>query len=64
MVPRVDTLEHLLRACGHNLVVTRRAGSGVDRSVMRELLRLTPLQRLELAVSEANNLDRLLDGAL
>lgn len=60
VVPRVDTLEHLLRACGHSLEVTRRAGSGVDRTVIRELLRLTPRQRLDLAVTEANNLDELM----
>ena len=63
VVPRVDTLEHLLRACGHSLAVTRRAGFGVDRSLIRELLRLTPRQRLDLAVTEANNLDRLLNNA-
>lgn len=62
VVPRVDTLEHLLRACGHTLEVVRRAGSGVDRSVMRELLRLTPRQRLDLAVTEAHNLERFLAG--
>lgn len=62
VVPRVDTLEHLLRACGHSLEVRPRAGSGVDRSVIRELLRLTPRQRLDLAVTEANNLDRLLSA--
>lgn len=62
VVPRVDTLERLLRACGHSLEITRRAGSGVDRSVIRRLLRLTPRQRLDLAVTEARNLDRLLDA--
>lgn len=62
VVPRVDTLEHLLRACGHTLQVARRAGAGVDRSVIRQLLRLTPRQRLDLAVTEARNLDRLLTG--
>ena len=60
VVPRVDTLEHLLRACGHTLEVTRRAGGGVDRSVIRQLLKLTPRQRLDLAVTEARNLDSLL----
>ncbi len=60
VVPRVDTLERLLRVCGHGLEVTRRAGAGVDRSVIRELLRLTPRQRLDLAVTEAHNLDRVL----
>lgn len=63
VVPRVDTLERLLRACGHNLEVTERAGAGVDRSVIRQLLGLTPRQRLDLAVAEARNLDRLLDAA-
>lgn len=60
VVPRVDTLEHLLRACGHTLEVARRVGAGVDRSVIKQLLKLTPRQRLDLAVTEANNLDRLL----
>ena len=60
VVPRIDTLEHLLRACGHTLEVTRRAGVGIDRSVIRELLRLTPRQRLDLAVTEARNMDALL----
>ena len=63
VVPRVDTLEHLLRACGHTLKVTKRAGAGVDRSVIRELLKLTPRQRLDLAVSEARNLDALLGAS-
>lgn len=62
VIPRVDTLEKLLHACGHNLEVTRRAGAGVDRSVIRELLQLTPRQRLDLAVTEARNLDHLLAG--
>lgn len=62
VIPRIDTLERLLRACGHTLEVTRRAGAGIDRSVIRELLRLTPRQRLDLAVTEARNLDTLLAG--
>jgi predicted transcriptional regulator len=62
VIPRVDTLERLLRACGHTLEVARRAGAGIDRSVIRELLRLTPRQRLDLAVTEAHNLERLLAG--
>ena len=62
VIPRVDTLERLLRACGHTLEVARRAGAGTDRSVIRELLRLTPRQRLDLAVTEARNLERLPAG--
>ena len=63
VVPRVDTLEHLLRACGHNLQVATRAGSGVDRSVIRQLLRLTPRERLDLAVTEARNLDAFMKAS-
>ena len=63
VVPRVDTLEKLLRACGHNLQVAKRAGTGVDRSVIRQLLRLTPRERLDLAVTEARNLDIFLKAA-
>jgi len=63
VVPRVDTLEHLLRACGHNLEVTKRAGAGVDRTVIRRLLRLTPRERLDLAVAEARNLDAFMTAA-
>lgn len=63
VVPRVDTLEKLLRVCGHNLQVAKRAGAGVDRSVIRQLLRLTPRERLDLAVTEARNLDVLMRAA-
>ena len=63
VIPRVDTLERLLRACGHELEARRRAGAGIDRTVIKELLRLTPRQRLDLAVAEARNLDHLLTSA-
>lgn len=56
VVPRVDTLERLLAACGQALAATRRLGAGVDRTVMRELLTLTPGQRARLAVEESRNL--------
>ena len=60
VAPRVDTLEGLLRATGNELSVALRPGAGLDRGQIRELLRLTPRQRLELAVSDAAGLDRLL----
>jgi transcriptional regulator with XRE-family HTH domain len=44
-VPRVDTLQRLLRATGNEIEVEARLGEGVDRSVMRGLLRLTPDER-------------------
>jgi transcriptional regulator with XRE-family HTH domain len=60
--PRVDTLEHLLRAAGRELRVGTRPGMGIDRSQIRELLRLTARQRLELAASDAEGIGRLTTG--
>lgn len=53
LAPRVDTLDRILRAAGHGLTVEPRPGIGVDRSQMRELLRLTPGQRARLAIADA-----------
>lgn len=58
--PRVDTLDRLLKACGSDLEVSPRLGIGLDRTVMRRLLRLTPEERLALAVADARGLERLL----
>ena len=57
--PRVDTVTRLLRECGLSLDVAPLAGTGVDRSTIRRMLRLTPKRRLRLAAEEANNLDRM-----
>ncbi len=57
--PRVDTLERLLEACGFELELVPRAGTGVDRTAIRELLRLTPDERARIAIAEARNLDGL-----
>ncbi len=50
--PRFDTLDRLLRECGKQLVLVERLGVGVDRSLIRERLRLTPGQRARLAARE------------
>jgi transcriptional regulator with XRE-family HTH domain len=60
VVPRVDTLERLLNACGQALGVERLLGTEVDRTVIRQLRRLTPRERLKVAEEESINLDRLL----
>ena len=52
--PRAATLSKLLSATGHELAVERRLGEGVDRSLIRERLRLTPEERILLAAAEAN----------
>jgi len=59
ITPRTDTLERLLRVAGQELAVTVRPGAGVDRSQIRELLRLTPRRRLQLAATDAAGMRRL-----
>jgi transcriptional regulator with XRE-family HTH domain len=54
--PRIETLERLLAACGARLAVEPAAGVGIDRTQIRELLRLSPLQRLELLRRDAAGL--------
>jgi predicted transcriptional regulator len=53
LAPRADTLERVLRASGHTLALESTAGIGIDRSQIRELLRLTPGQRARLAIADA-----------
>lgn len=51
--PRTDTLERLLLACGMVLSARPPGGSGVDRSLIRERLAMTPAERSRLGVQEA-----------
>lgn len=53
IVPRVDTFDRLLAACGEGMEAVPRPGIGVDRTGFRERLRLSPRQRLERAAAEA-----------
>lgn len=57
--PRFDTLEMLIRACGKRFDLRARLGEGVDRSAIRELLRLTPTERARRAGIEGRNLEAL-----
>jgi len=50
--PRFETLDRLLRACGRQLDLVERRGLGVDRTLIRERLRMTPGERARLAVRE------------
>lgn len=54
--PRFGLLQRLLEACGARLSSEPIAGRGVDRTAIREMLALSPAQRLALAVEEARNL--------
>jgi predicted transcriptional regulator len=57
--PRMTTLDRLLESCDMRVELTERRGEGVDRSAMRDLLRITPRERLDLAVTEARNIGLL-----
>lgn len=48
--PRLGTVDRLLGACGFGLEGGPRLGIGVDRTQIRALLRLTPSERLRVAV--------------
>ena len=57
--PRFGLLQRLLEACGARLSSEPIAGRGVDRTAIREMLALSPGERLALAVEEARNLAAL-----
>lgn len=61
--PTVDSLAKVLLACGHEIDVRPRRGEGIDRSVIRELLRLTAAERLRRAAVESSNLQGFLRPA-
>jgi transcriptional regulator with XRE-family HTH domain len=50
--PRVITLDRLLRACGKELQLGQRPGLGVDRTLIRERLRLSPGERARRTAHE------------
>jgi transcriptional regulator with XRE-family HTH domain len=52
--PRLDTLDVLLRGCGLALDLVERPGWGVDRTLIRERLALSSIERARLAASEWN----------
>ena len=61
--PRTDTLERLLRAAGQTLGLEQRIGIGVDRTLIQEVLGLTPGERVRRLQTEARTL-RALDRAV
>ncbi len=58
-MPRVDTLERLLAACGFELRLGPTRGGGVDVSLIDHWLELTPAERAEGATDYGRALDRL-----
>lgn len=63
VVPRADTLDRLLKSCGQELHMRERLGEGVDRTLIREMLKLTPVERLESSVSAARAIGELIGKA-
>ena len=58
--PRTGTLHRLLAACDHELsAIPMDAGTGVDRTQIRTLLQLTPVERLHTLVGDVHGLRRL-----
>lgn len=57
--PMLSTVRRLLAACGSRLRVEDVPGYGVDRTQMRELLKLTPAERLDRLESSAAGLAEL-----
>ena len=57
ITPRFDTWEALVRACGFRPELAPIRGAGVDRTMIREILDLTPEDRVRRAAEEARNLD-------
>ena len=58
-VPRADTLERLLKACGFELRLGPVRGGGVDQSLLSDWLKLTPAARAEGAADYGRALDRM-----
>lgn len=59
VVPRADTLDRLLAACGETLATEPVIGRGVDRSLIAEQLKLSPRRRLEDLARSAAAMDRV-----
>jgi predicted transcriptional regulator len=63
VTPNLSTLEKLLASCGYRLALETVAPVPADRTPIRELLSLSPTQRLRRAAIEGRNLDRFLRGS-
>ena len=63
VIPRADTLERLLRGCGLTLAAVP-TDDGIDRTLIRDRLAMTPSQRSRLGVQEARATLRLSRGTL
>jgi transcriptional regulator with XRE-family HTH domain len=58
-MPRADTLDRLLRACGWELDMTLRRGQGEDRGLIRSWLALSHQERAEGGAAYGRALERM-----
>lgn len=58
-MPRVDTFEHLLETCGMDIELTHKRGVGVDVTLIQQLLAMTPDERVQVGIREANQLSEV-----
>lgn len=58
-MPRADTLDRLLRACGWELDMSLLRGQGEDLGLIRAWLALSPQERAERGAEYGRALDRM-----
>lgn len=62
-VPRSDTLDRLLKACGFELRLGPARGDGVDRGQIQEWIEMSPAERLRRATGYGRMLGRIRSAA-
>lgn len=62
-MPRFDTLDRLLNACGFSLELAPRVGLGVDRSMIEPRVAATPIDRAITAAEQARAVEDLVSAA-
>jgi transcriptional regulator with XRE-family HTH domain len=60
--PRATIAERLLAVLGFDFEIAPRAGEGVDRSLIRRMLALSPRQRIEYSVAGGDAMRGLRDA--
>lgn len=57
--PRTQTLQRVLAAMNHDLGLEERRGVGVDRTLIRRLLKLRPADRIRYSAAAGTAIERL-----
>lgn len=60
--PRLDTLERLAFALDAEVVIQPKRDRGIDRTLIQQLLRLSPAERIRQNTVDAANLERIPKG--